>query len=78
MTEITETGMINLWHTKMFGDIVRYSGGPVPESTALIHPIGKRLKVTIHGTDEEIAAFKEGLQAGLMAEIWIAESGKFA
>lgn len=72
-------GMFNGWRTTMHGDANRHNGGPRPADTDNKFPIGKRVYVEIHGlTKPELDAFKKGLDAGLIPEIWLSEDGKFA
>ena len=76
---VAAKGMINGWRTTMHGDIHRYNGGPRPVRVDALLPIGKRVEIEISGlSSEEADAFLEGLEAGLITEIWLSKDGKFA
>jgi len=73
---INLTGMINGWRTKMHHIVP--DGSPIPDSTRVTYPIGKRVTVTITGMESDLKAFQDGLDAGLIPEVWLRDDGKFA
>jgi hypothetical protein len=63
MSEITLLLMNNGWAPP-----VNWSGPPPPFKETIY--IGKRLTATFEGTDEEIAAIRNGIEKGWFPEFW--------
>lgn len=78
MTRINVVGMITQWHAKMDELTIRHNGGIVPQGASDLLPMGKRVVVTIDLSEEEVAAMTEALKIGLMPELWLSLSGRFA